>query len=63
MTERIFRYIEQFSEQIQQVFRLRLVDEMSFMEIAEVLGESESSTKMKYYRVVKKIRENFKLES
>ncbi len=59
LLEKIDQYISQFSFEIQRVFRLRVYAEMTFPEISIVLGETESSIKAKYYRLVEKIRKEF----
>lgn len=45
--------------QTQAVFRLRLYGEQSFPEIAAALGEPEAAVKSRYYRLLKRLREEF----
>lgn len=43
----------------QEIFRLRLYAECRFSEIAEATGEAEEKIKARYYRLIRKIREEF----
>lgn len=52
-------YVSGFDEETQTVFRLHIYDECSFREIAESLNMPEASVKTKYYRLQKRIREEF----
>lgn len=60
---KVFEFIKSFSPPIPEIFQMRLTDEMSFKEIAEVIGDSEANTKMRYYRAINKIKSNFGMES
>lgn len=42
-----------------EIIQLRLWEELSFEEIADVLGKSEASVKMAYYRALEKINQEF----
>lgn len=59
----LIRQIEDYAsgadETAQMIFRLRLFNEKSFREIAEITGLPEATVKTKYYRLQKKIREEF----
>ena len=52
-------YVSGADETAQMIFRLRLFNEKSFREIAEITGLPEATVKTKYYRLQKKIREEF----
>ena len=59
LLRRIEGYVSGFDEETQTVFRLHIYDECSFREIAESLNMPEASVKTKYYRLQKRIREEF----
>ena len=59
LIRRIEAYVSGFDETVQTIFRLHIYDERSFREIAESLNMPEASVKTKYYRLQKKIREEF----
>jgi RNA polymerase sigma factor (sigma-70 family) len=56
----INQYVSSFLPEIQEVFRLRVYGELSFPEIASLLAQKEERIKAQYYRLVKKIREEFR---
>ena len=62
LLRRIEGYVSGFDEETQTVFRLHIYDECSFREIAESLNMPEASVKTKYYRLQKRIREEFSNE-
>ena len=59
LLRRIEVYVSGFDEETQTVFRLHVYDGCSFREIAESLNMPEASVKTKYYRLQKRIREEF----
>ncbi len=59
LLRRIGVYVSGFDEETQTVFRLHVHDGCSFREIAESLDMPEASVKTKYYRLQKRIREEF----
>ena len=59
LLRRIEGYVSGFDKETQTVFRLHIYDERSFREIAESLNMPEASVKTKYYRLQKRIREEF----
>lgn len=56
----INQYVASFRPEIQEIFRLRVYGELSFPEIASLLAQNEERIKAQYYRLVKKIREEFR---
>jgi RNA polymerase sigma factor (sigma-70 family) len=56
----INQFVSSFLPEIQEVFRLRVYGELSFPEIASLLAQKEERIKAQYYRLVKKIREEFR---
>ena len=56
---RVNEFVASFKPQIQEIFRLRVYGDLSFPEIASLLGEKEERIKAQYYRLIKKIREEF----
>lgn len=59
LLEQIEDYVSGLEPQVQAVFRLRLYAEQSFPEIAAALGEPEAAVKSRYYRLLKRLREEF----
>ena len=55
----INQYVASFRPEIQEIFRLRVYGEFSFPEIASLLAQKEERIKAQYYRLIKKIREEF----
>ena len=63
MLETVNRYVATFRPEIQEVFRLRVYGGLSFKEISELLVEKEEKVKAQYYRLITKIRKEFKDEA
>lgn len=63
LLERIQQYVASFRPEIQEVFRLRVYGELSFPEIATLLEQKEERVKAQFYRLMKKIREEFRDEA
>ena len=59
LLEQIEAYVSGLESHVQAVFRLRLYGEQSFPEIAAALGEPEAAVKSRYYRLLKRLREEF----
>lgn len=59
LLEQIEAFVSGLEPQAQTVFRLRLYAEQSFPEIAAALGEPEAAVKSRYYRLLKRLREEF----
>lgn len=59
LLEQIEAFVSGLDPQWQTVFRLRLYGEQSFPEIAAALGEPEAAVKSRYYRLLKRLREEF----
>ncbi len=59
LLRRIGVYVSGFDEETQTVFRMHVHDGCSFREIAESLDMPEAIVKTKYYRLQKRIREEF----
>lgn len=62
LLRRIEAYVSGFDEEAQTVFRLHIFEGLTFREIAEMTDMPEASVKTKYYRLQKKIREEFQNE-
>ncbi|NLO86130.1 MAG: sigma-70 family RNA polymerase sigma factor [Clostridiales bacterium] len=56
---RIEEYVSLFDPHIQSIFRLRIYADYSFPEIAETLSQPEAKIKAQYYRLMKRVREEF----
>lgn len=52
-------YVSKQDKESESVFRLRLYENLSFAVIGASLGISEGSAKMKYHRLIEKIRKEF----
>lgn len=63
MLETVNRYVATFRPEIQEVFRLRIYGGLSFKEISELLVEKEEKVKAQYYRLITKIRKEFRDEA
>lgn len=53
----IYRYVHELGAQYKEVFLLRTLGELSFRDIADILGKSESWAKVTYFRAKNKIIE------
>ena len=62
LLRKIEAFVSGFDKETQTVFRLHVYDGCSFREIAESLNMPEASVKTKYYRLQKRIREEFSNE-
>lgn len=56
--ERIINIVDKFDAIRQQIFRLKLFAEYTFLEIARMLQIPESTVKTKYYSMIKKIKKS-----
>ena len=59
LLRQIEAYVSGFDETTQMIFRLHIYEDFSFREIAEIAEMPEASVKSKYYRLQKRIREEF----
>lgn len=59
LLKEIEKYVSRFDDISQLIFRLHIYDDQSFKEISEISGLSESTVKSKFYRLQKRIREEF----
>ena len=59
---KIEEYVRGLESGPQQIFRLHVYGEYTFAEIAGIQGVPEASVKTKYYRMMKKIKEEFSNE-
>lgn len=53
----IYRYVHELGAQYKEVFLLRTLGELSFRDIADIFGKSESWAKVTYFRAKNKIIE------
>lgn len=58
--ERITGIVNRLDALSQQIFRLKLFSDYTFLEISNVLEIPESTAKTRYYSVIKRIRKDFK---
>lgn len=57
---RVIKYIdEEFDKVVKDIIRLKLWDDLTFEEIAELMQLKTSTVKMKYYRAIQKLKQNF----
>lgn len=59
-TENISKEIEKLNEEIRRVIFLRLNSDMSFKEIGQVLGKTETWARVNFYRGKQKVKEGEK---
>lgn len=59
LLERIEEYVRALDPSIQEIFRLRIYADYSFPDIAAALSQPESKIKAQYYRLMKRVREEF----
>lgn len=57
-TEKMIELVSQLDVSSQQIFRLRLFGEYSFLEIAGIMKIPESTVKTRYYSLVRKIKKH-----
>ena len=58
----IFKYIQKLDEKTKDVMYLRLIGNLNFIEIAEVLGKTPNWARVTFYRGKQKIKEDIKNE-
>ncbi|MGL5694420.1 MAG: RNA polymerase sigma factor [Peptostreptococcaceae bacterium] len=58
--EKVQGIVNKLSSKNQEIFRLKIFLESTFLEISQILQISESTVKTKYYSIIKKIRKEFK---
>lgn len=59
---KIDKYVSTQGSPVEQIFRLRLYQNLSFVIIGEMLGMPEATVKTKYHRLCQKIRKEFEDE-
>lgn len=57
--EKIQAIVNKLSSEYQEIFRLKIFLESTFLEISKILELSESTVKTKYYSIIKKIKKEF----
>lgn len=57
--EKIQAIVNKLSSEYQEIFRLKIFLEATFLEISKILELSESTVKTKYYSIIKKIKKEF----
>lgn len=62
VVEKIEAMIRKFKPPVPEIIRLKIWEDMSFEEIAEILNKSTSAVKMSYYRALKKVQEELQKE-
>ena len=58
----IFKIINTIKEPQKQILILRLINDMSFKEIGEIVGRSENYCRVNFFREKQKLREELKYE-
>jgi RNA polymerase sigma-70 factor (ECF subfamily) len=58
--EKVINYLDTLDPQDRQLIVLRIWDELSYREIAAIIGKSEASLKMQFSRLLKKVRNDLK---
>lgn len=54
--QKIIKTVDKFDELLQQIFRLKIFAEYTFLEISKILELPESTVKTKYYSLIRKIK-------
>jgi RNA polymerase sigma-70 factor (ECF subfamily) len=62
LLKKIEEFIKEMKPPTPEIVQLRIWDEMSFVEIAEILGKNVPAVKMNYYRALEKIHKEFMTE-
>jgi RNA polymerase sigma-70 factor (ECF subfamily) len=62
MIQKVEEFIVKFRPPVPEIIRLRIWEEMSFEEIAEVLDKKVTTVKMAYYRALEKVQKEFMQE-
>lgn len=62
LLEDINQFVSHFKPDIQEVFRLKIYGGFSFKEIAKLLSVSEEKVKAQYYRLLDRVRKEFKYD-
>ncbi|MGL4912665.1 MAG: RNA polymerase sigma factor [Romboutsia sp.] len=57
--EKIQNIVNKLSSEHQEIFRLKIFLESTFIEISEILKIPESTVKTKYYLIIKKVKNEF----
>lgn len=57
--ERIIHVLNNLDISLQEIFRLKIFADYTFLEISETLNIPESTVKTRYYSVIRKIRKEF----
>lgn len=57
--KKIQSIVNKLSSEHQEIFRLKIFMESTFLEISKILDVSESTVKTKYYSIIKKIKKEF----
>ncbi len=60
--ERIQPFLRQLKQEQQEILKMRIWDEMSYKEIAEILGKNEAACKMTFSRTIRQLKEMMPLE-
>lgn len=60
---RIYRAVHELSEQYKEVFLLRTLGELSFREISDIFGRSESWARVTFFRAKSKVIERMEASS
>lgn len=58
--QKIIDIVNKFDSTSQQIFRLKIFGERTFLDISNILQMSESTVKTKYYAAIKKVRKLLK---
>ncbi|KAA0546895.1 sigma-70 family RNA polymerase sigma factor [Bacillus sp. BGMRC 2118] len=61
--KRILELLSRFDHELQEIFRLKIFGEYTFLEIAATTNLSESTLKTKYYATIRKLKKLLKEDS
>ena len=57
--EQIKKYLDQLSPEQKEIIIMRVWDDLSFKDIAEILSKNEAAVKMNFYRGMQKLQKEF----
>jgi RNA polymerase sigma-70 factor (ECF subfamily) len=55
----ILKIVEEYTEEDQELFRMRYIAELSYKEISEITGRSENALRVALHRIKEKIKEDY----
>jgi len=57
--KKVSKYLEKLNAKQREIVTLRVWEELSYKEIADIVGSTENAVKMAFSRTIREVRENF----